>query len=128
MDSRHFRITLNSFRYLLSLCVNILVFTLVVYGVGQICISGYYFCYEIFGSVVVEEAPGTDKEFVVQPDKDMLQIAKQLEQEGLIVDCYSFYIRTQLMDSGDFVLSPGTYVLNTSMDYEEIIEQITTNA
>lgn len=125
--SWHLRITLNSLRYILSLCVNILIIGLVVYGIGQICVSGYHFCYEIFGSVVVEEAPGTDREFEVKPDSDMLQVAKELEQEGLIVDCYSFYIRTQLMDSGDVILSPGTYVLNTSMDYEEIIDQLTAN-
>ncbi|MCH5266954.1 MAG: endolytic transglycosylase MltG [Lachnospiraceae bacterium] len=125
--SQNVRLTLNSLRYILSFCVNILIFALVAYGIGQICVSGYHFCYEIFGSVVVEEAPGTDREFVVQHGRDMRLVAKQLEQEGLIVDRYSFYIRTQLMDTDDVILRPGTYILNTSMDYEEIIDQLTTN-
>lgn len=123
--SWHLRITLNSLRYLLSLCVNVLIMILVVYAIGQVCISGYDFCYEIFGTVVVEDAPGSDREFEVSYGETMYDVSERLESEGLIVNRYSFFLRTQLMESEDVVLKPGSYVLNTSMDYEEIIDQLT---
>lgn len=123
--SWHMRMTLNSLRYILSLCVNVLILILVVYTIGQLCISGYDFCYEIFGSVVMEEAPGSDREFVVEYGETMYEVSERLENEGLIVNRYSFYLRTQFMDSEDVILKPGNYVLNTSMDYKEIIDQLT---
>lgn len=123
--SWHLRMTLNSLRYLLSLCVNVLIMILVVYTIGQICIRGYHFCYEIFGSVVVEDAPGSDREFVVDYGETMYEVSERLEEDGLIVNRYSFYLRTQFMEEEDVVLKPGSYVLNTSMDYKEIIDQLT---
>lgn len=123
--SWHFRMTLNSLRYLLSICVNVLIIILIMYAIWQLCEGGYYFCYEIFGSVAVEDTPGSDREFVVEPDDTMYEIAERLEEDGLIVNRYSFYIRSQLMDSEDTTLQSGSYVLNTSMDYEEIIDQLT---
>ena len=52
-------------------------------------------------------------------------VAERLEQENLIVNSRSFYIRTRLMDPETVMLRPGEYMLNTSMTYEEIINQMT---
>ncbi|MDE6851369.1 MAG: endolytic transglycosylase MltG [Lachnospiraceae bacterium] len=119
--------TLNTFRFLLALCVNLLLTILVFYGIGSACLQGYHFCYEIFGSVVVEDAPGTEQTFQVMESDTMWEVAERLEQEDLIVNRYSFYIRTKLMDPRTVELYPGEYVLNTSMTYEEIINQLTTS-
>ena len=117
--------TLNTLRLLLALCVNILMMVLVVYGIGTACLQGYHFCYEIFGSVVIENAPGTEQTFLVTEADTMWDVAGRLEQENLIVNRYSFFIRTKLMDPETVSLYPGEYVLNTSMTYEEIINQLT---
>lgn len=117
--------TLNTLRLLLALCVNILLTVLVVYGMGTACLQGYHFCYEIFGSVVIEDAPGTERTFQVMEADTMWDVAGRLEQENLIVNRYSFFIRTKLMDPETVSLYPGEYVLNTSMTYEEIINQLT---
>ena len=117
--------TFNTIRFLLALCVNLLLMILVCYGVGTACLQGYHFCYEIFGAVVVEDAPGTEQLFRVNETDTMRDIADRLEQENLIVNSRSFYIRTKLMDPETVVLRPGEYMLNTSMTYEEIINQMT---
>ncbi len=122
---QYIRRTLNSLRFLLALCVNLMVSILIIYGIGAACMQGYHFCYEIFGSVVVEDAPGTEQSFRVMEADNMWETAVRLEQDGLIVNRYSFYLRTRLMDEKAVVLKPGEYVLNTSMTYEEIINQLT---
>lgn len=122
---RQVRIMLNSVRYLLALCVNVLLAILLIYGVGQLCIASYHFCYRTVGNVVVEKAPGTDHVFLVETDSTMYDVATQLENQGLIVDRYSFYARTKLMEPEEVVLRPGSYVLNTNMTYEEIIDLLT---
>lgn len=121
------QVALNSIRYLLSFIANVLFMILVIYGVFQICGASYHFCYEIFGPVVMEDAPGRDHYFHVAEGETMFQVAERLEEEQLIASKYSFYIRTELMDQKEVRLRPGNYVLNTSMDYEEIINDLTTS-
>ena len=48
-----------------------------------------------------------------------------LYNKGLIVNKYSFYARTRLMDKDEIELKPGIYTLNTSMGYEEILDILT---
>lgn len=117
--------TLNTLRFLLALCVNFLIMVLVFYAIASVCVQGYHFCYEIFGSVVVEDAPGTEHAFLLTESDTMWDVAERLQKEDLIVNRYSFYIRTKFMDPETIILQPGEYVLNTSMTYEEIINQLT---
>lgn len=124
---RYIQITLNSFRFLLSVCIHILIAILVVYGISWLCVQGYQFCYEIFGPVVVEEAPGTEYKFEVSNTDTMWQVAENLEKQNLIVNRYSFYLRTRVMDPQSVQLIPGEYALDTSMTYEDIINQLTTS-
>ncbi len=109
----------------LYLVVNLLVVILVLYGTFYTCHKGYNFCYGIFGPVVAEEAPGQDKIFEVKDGDGMPDVAKRLEDEGIITDRYAFYIRTRLMDADKTILKAGVYTLNTSMDYATIINQVT---
>lgn len=41
--TRKLQVMLNSARYLLAICVNILVLVLILYGVSRVCICGYIF-------------------------------------------------------------------------------------
>ena len=125
---RYIQITLNSFRLLLSICIHVLITILVVYGISWLCMQGYQFCYEIFGPVVVEEAPGTEYKFEVRPTDTMWQVAENLEEQNLIVNRYSFYLRTKVMDPQSILLIPGEYALDTGMTYEDIINQLTTSS
>lgn len=105
--------------------VDILVAVLLCFMIFHMCRACYNLCYEIYGPVVVEEAPGTDREFEVGKNESMSRIAQRLYKDGLIVNRYSFYIRTKLMDKDEVKLKAGKYTLNTSMDYEEILDMLT---
>ena len=111
--------------HVLVFVVEILITLLVVAGIIQCCQTSYRFCYEIFGSVSVEEAPGTDRDFEVKESDSVFRIAERLQRGGLIKNKYSFYIRVFLTEQNQAVFPSGKYVLNTSMDYEDIINVLT---
>ena len=123
--TRKLQVMLNSARYLLAICVNILVLVLILYGVSRVCICGYHFCYAVFGTVSVDQGKGQEKVFQVETNRSMYEVADKLQKQGLIVDKYSFYARTQLLEQDTVILRPGTYVLRTNMDYQEIIDILT---
>ncbi len=110
-----------------SLCLYMVVYGLVIYFVLQGCYKSYVFCYQIFGSVGMQN-PGEDVQFQVEEGDTMRSLSKKLEDKGLIKDSLSFYIRTQIMDEQQTKLRAGTYILNTHMDYEEIINQLTVSS
>lgn len=123
--TRKLQVMLNSARYLLAICINILVLVLILYGVSRVCICGYHFCYAVFGTVTVDQGKGREKVFQVETNRSMYEVADKLQKQGLIVDKYSFYARTQLLEQDTVILRPGTYVLRTNMDYQEIIDILT---
>ena len=51
-----------------------------------------------------------------------MDIASKLELNRVIVDKYSFYLKTKLQNK---VIMPGTYRVNSSMTYDEILDIIT---
>ena len=55
----------------------------------------------------------------------MFDVATRLKEDNIITDNYAFYIRTKLMDTDKTILKTGVYTLNTSMDYETIINMLT---
>lgn len=109
----------------LLLLVNILVFLFIIFILFHACKAFYNLGYEIYGPVVAEKTPGTDKEFTVSKGENMYKVADSLYNRGLIANKYSFYIRTRLMDKDEIKLKPGIYTLNTSMGYEEILDILT---
>jgi len=125
MKSGSRRYMLVLLRGSLYIIVNILLVIVVCYGTFYMCRQGYNFCYGIFGPVVAEEAPGQDIAFEVQDGDDMSDVAKRLKEDNIITSRFAFYIRTRLMDEDKTILKAGVYTLNTSMDYDTIIKQIT---
>ena len=51
-------------------------------------------------------------------------MAKNLEEQDLIKNKYSFYLRMKLQREEGTSLQEGVYTLNTSMSYEEILGQV----
>lgn len=102
--------------------VNIIFYILVIAVVYRGATFLYHFSYEVFGSVARTEAPGTDVTVQIYRGETTMNIATKLETSLVIVDKYSFYFKTKLKD---YDIMPGTYVLNTSMDYNDILEIIT---
>ena len=118
---------LNVIKAVLSIFLTVIFYMLVILAVSFLCRKTYNFVYQIFGDVTVQEAPGTDVTFVIEDGDGTFDIAKRLEYSKLIVNRYSFYIRARLSTSGDEgkPILPGTYLLNTSMTYGEILNVIT---
>lgn len=102
--------------------LNILFYACVVFVIVRGCTYVYHFSYQVFGSVSREAEPGNDVTVQILRGETTMNIASKLETGLLIMDKYSFYVKTKLKD---YSIMPGTYVLNTSMDYNDILEVIT---
>lgn len=107
---------------LVRMFLNILFYIIVVMLVIKAGTLTYGFAYQIFGSVSAEAEPGRDVEFQIKKGESTMDVANKLEVSKLIVNKYSFYLKTKLKESN---IMPGTFVLNTSMDYDEVLETIT---
>ena len=124
------RAVLGGVKVIFSIILSLIFYGLIIFAVSRLCIQTYNFGYQIFGSVSADEAPGTDVDFTVNEGEATMSVASRLEYNMLIVNKYSFYIRAQINAQGSdgSVIMPGTYELNTSMNYEEILNIITNSA
>lgn len=111
-------------RTILLMIFYLILITIAVYVLSYACRGAYRFAYQVFGDVVVTEPPGENKTISISKDMDEQETAKLLEQEGIIVNRYSFLIRLKLTLDKTHELTPGDYVLNTSMTYDEVLERI----
>ena len=107
---------------ILRVFLNIIFYSAVVWVIITASRYVYSFSYQMFGSVPATEEPGKDIDFQIAKGESTMDIANKLEFNGLIVNKYSFYVKTKLKDYDIF---PGTYILNTSMDYDDILAEIT---
>jgi cell division protein YceG involved in septum cleavage len=70
----------------------------------------------------MDAEPGINMEIVIDDGASTMEVAAALEQYRLIPNRYSFYLKVQLMG---YKIMAGTYILNTAMTYDEILDQIT---
>ncbi len=111
-------------RGFLILLLNAIFYVVIVLGAVEVCQLSYSFANEVFGDVVAEPPPGRNQTFVVAEADDAMTIARNLEKEGIVPNAYSFYIRLRLSQSSKNIIVAGSYELNTSMTYKEILEKI----
>lgn len=114
-------LALNFTSFMLQMFVTVLFYVIVILIVSNLSSSAYDFCYEIYGTVTVDKAPGRDVTIQIEEGESTKNVAKKLELNRVIVNDTTFYIRTKLSEKTIF---PGTYILNTSMSYEEILDVI----
>ncbi len=110
---------------ILQIIWNVLFYMLVIIVIMRFSAAAYELSYQVFGNITVQESPGVDKVVEIEEGTSSFAIADMLEQKGLIVNKYSFFIRTKITISERHPIMPGTYTLNTSMPYKTIIEIIT---
>lgn len=107
----------------LMVCLNIVIYIVVVYLIYKAAIFSYDFAYEVMGNVTVDEKDaGRDVRIQVLKGETSMNVAAKLETNKIIVNKYSFFVKLKLRGND---LMPGTYQLNTSMTYDEIIALIT---
>ncbi len=90
-----------------------------------LCLFGYRFCYMIFDtSAVSDESSAIEKTIRIDSTMSLSDVGSALENAGLIENGYVFVAQFKVFSDSDIV--PGTYLLNSGMTPEEIIEVITT--
>ena len=104
-------------RGILIFVLNLVLYSIVLFVAVNACRGTYSFANEVFGDVIAEAPPGHDKSFVVAESEN-------LESEGLVANAYSFYIRLKLSMGKKSIVQAKTYTLNTSMTYDEILDEI----
>lgn len=93
----------------------------VIIAVVYIGKSAFDFGYAIFNQVpMANEEDGRDITVVVENGDSVYQIGKTLKNKGLIEDAKIFVIQEKL-STYKGKLQAGTYILNTSMDVEEMM-------
>lgn len=83
--------------------------------------KAYNFGYRIFAEEPMSDPPGRDITVTVTADDSQSEIMQMLEDKGIIRDHKLFTIQKKLSLYKEDV-KPGTYVLNTSMNSDELIE------
>ena len=106
----------------LHILLNVLFYCIVAVVIIKACTITYDFSYQLFGDVAVSEAPGIERQIVVDQHESTMSVASKLELYKLIVNKYSFYVRAKLTNE---VIKPGTYIINSAMSYDEIFDVIT---
>lgn len=91
-----------------------------------ICIANYAgkaydFGYRIFAEEPMSAPPGRDINLVVNNSDSQKDIIQMLEDKGIIRDHMLFTIQKKLSIYKEDI-EPGSYVLNTSMNTDEILE------
>lgn len=110
---------------ILYLLLNIVFYVVVFLVAKNLCKDTYHYAYQIFGNVSVAEAPGTDVSVTIEPGQGTMDVALMLERNRIVVNRYTFFIRTKLTIGKEHPIFPGTYTLNTSMCYDDILKIIT---
>jgi UPF0755 protein len=102
--------------------MNLFFYILVVILIINVSKFAYTFTYQLYGPDTVDEAPGRDIIFQITKGESKMDIATKLELNHAIKSKYSFYLKTKLQE---YVIMPGTYIINSSMTYNEILGVIT---
>lgn len=104
-----------------AMIIKIALAAVVIVVVFRLAVYAYDFGYQVFADVPVSEGEGRIVSVVVSEGQSSRELAKILEQKGLINDANAFYVYERLSDYKD-KLQPGVYELSTSMKAEEMLE------
>lgn len=115
------KVVLDITSTVLHLLLNIIFFIVVIMLVVKFSQYAYDFSYQVFGSVSVEEEPGKTYDLTIREGESTLNVAAKLEQHGMVINRFSFYLRAKLTKRN---ILPGTYEIDASMDYDEIFSVI----
>lgn len=116
------KVALNITSFVLHLFLNILFYVFVIFAITKLSTIAYDFAYEVFGNVALEEAPGRNVTIQIKKGESTMNVSTKLEVNRVIVNRYSFYLKAKLTQKN---LMPGTFIVNSSQNYEEILTNIT---
>ncbi len=123
--SKNTKRTMKKLGGVIQIVLNVLFYVVAMIIIMRFSTAAYELSYQIFGNVTVQASPGEDRTVTIESGDSTVEIATMLEQKGIIVNKYSFLVRAKISISSRHPIMPGTYILNTSMPYETILEIIT---
>ena len=121
-QSQQTKAVLDILGYVLGAILNLVFYAVVAFGIYYVASNVYEFSYQIFGDRVVEAAPGRDVEILIEEGESTMDVAEKLYMNKLVVNKTTFYLKVQLFE---YKIMQGTFLLNTSMTYDEILSIIT---
>lgn len=121
-NSTSVKATLKITSFIIRLLMNIMFYVLVAFLIVNVSKQAFQFTYQLYGPVAVENKPGRDILIQIKKGESTMDVASKLEVNRAIVNKYSFYIKSKI---DDVAIMPGTYEINSSMTYNDILEVIT---
>ena len=106
---------------IISISARLIVFAAVFVLMYEGATKGYQVGHEIFAPEAVDAEPGTVKEIVIEPGESLSDVAKRLEQEGLISNRFALMVQAKFYE---YDVGPGAYELSTSMTSKEMLRLI----
>lgn len=121
-QSQQTKAALDIIGYFLGVLLNLVFYAVVAFGIYYVATNVYEFAYQIVGDRVCEAEPGRDVEIHIEEGESTMDIAEKLYMNKVVVNKYTFYLKVQLFE---YKIMQGTFQLNTSMTYDEILDVIT---
>ena len=104
-----------------TICFRVILFVALVFGLVYLGQTTYKYTRAVFSDEAFEEAPGKTVKVTISESVSGKQLAKVLEENGLIENALVFQLQMKMADFGDWV-EADTYELNTSMPPSELFE------
>lgn len=112
---------------IISALIKIAVAIWIVNFIYSKTLAAYDFGYRVFTEEPIAPAPGRDVTVSLSEDKSYKDIAKMLEEKGLVRDYKLAYVQILASEYKDSIES-GVYTLNTSMTTEEMMAAMSPEA
>ena len=106
---------------ILSAIVKIAVAIWIVNFIYTKTLAAYDFGYRVFTEAPISPAPGRDVTVSYTEGKSFKDLAKSLEEKGLVRD-YKLAMVQMYVSAYKETIKPGAYTLNTSMTTEEMMK------
>lgn len=112
---------------ILSAIIKIAVAIWIVNFIYTKTLAAYDFGYRVFTEAPVSPAPGRDVTISYTEGKSFKDLAKSLEEKGLVRD-YKLAMVQMYASAYKNTIKPGAYTLNTSMTTEEMMKAMSPGA
>ncbi len=107
----------------IRLAIDVIVYLIIIALLIFCCRYLYNFCFRVFGSASVTDSGNAySMSITVSQGETTMEVAERLEEYGLILDKYSFTVKARLDKAS---IKPGTFIISSDMDYDEIVGIIT---
>lgn len=104
--------------------ITIIIALVIIYFTVRVSLVCYDFGYRVFTEPAMDAEPGTDVVITIDSSMGAMKIGSELESKGLVRDGNLFAIQLMLsayMDGEAPDITPGTYILNTSMEPKDMM-------